>query len=209
LPPTARHRPVTEFLIPSDGPYAESSDNDLLEAIADGDRQAFAVLMRRYLSKMVTLAQRIVFDREQAREVAQEAFLRVWLNAGKWDPAGTATFATWLRRVVVNFAISQRRRKREQVEISMIADLPDLQPDGFDHIAVAHQKRTVRNAMEKLPGRQRAALALFYFDGASQIEAAQAMKLSPKAFDSLLVRARRNVKKYLSDMGFLRKGDLP
>jgi RNA polymerase sigma-70 factor (ECF subfamily) len=209
LPPTAPFRPVTEFLFPQDGPYAESSDNDLLEAIADGDRQAFAVLMRRHLSKMVALAQRIVFDHEQAREIAQEAFLRVWLNAGRWDPDGTATFATWLRRVVVNFAISQRRRKREQIDIDTVIDLPDPQADGFDHMAAAHQKRTVRAAMEKLPERQRAALALFYFEDISQIQAAETMKLSPKAFDSLLVRARRNVKKYLSDMGFLRKGDLP
>jgi len=165
--------------------------------------------VRRHLSKMVVLAQRILFDPEQAREIAQEAFLRVWINAGKWDPDGSAMFSTWLRRVVINLSISQRRRRREQISIDAIADLPDLQADGFDRMASSHQKRAVQQAMEKLPERQRTALALFYFDDISQIEAAETMQLSPKAFDSLLVRARRNVKKYLSDMGFLRKGDLP
>jgi RNA polymerase sigma-70 factor, ECF subfamily len=208
LLPPAQPRPVTEFLFPKDGLCTDASDNDLLEAIAGGDRQAFAVLVRRHLAKMVALAQRIVFDSEQAREIAQEAFLRVWLNAAKWDPAGTATFLTWLRRVVINFAISQRRRRREQVDIDTVAEIPDPQADGFDHVATAHQKRIMKQAMQKLPERQRAALALFYFDDVSQIEAAVAMQLSPKAFDSLLVRARRNLKKYLAAMGFLQVGDL-
>jgi RNA polymerase sigma-70 factor (ECF subfamily) len=206
--PSTYQRPVTGFPFPQDGTGADISDNDLLEAIAGGDRRAFTILVRRYLSKMVTLAQRVVFDHEQAREIAQEAFLRVWLHAGKWDPDGSAMFGTWLRRVVVNFAISQRRKRRDQVDIDTIADLTDQQANGFDHVAVAHQKRAVQNALENLPDRQRAALALFYYDDVSQNEAAKVMRLTPKAFDSLLVRARRNVKKYLSAKGFLSKGDL-
>lgn len=209
MAPSASHRPVTGFSFPRDELRPDSSDDDLLELIADGDRQAFAILMRRHLSKMVTLAQRVVFDQEQAKEIAQEAFLRVWLHAGKWDPAGTATFATWLRRVVMNLAISQHRKRREQVTIDEAEDLPDTQADGFAYIASSHKKRVVHEAMGHLPERQRAALALFYFDEISQNEAASVMRLTPKAFDSLLVRARRNVKKHLSDMGFFREGDLP
>ena len=186
-----------------------SSDNDLLEAIAEGDRAAFAILMRRYLSKMVVLAHRIIFDREQAREIAQEAFLRVWKHASKWDPTGSATFATWLHRVVVNLAISQRRRYREQISLDTIVDLPDVQPDGFDHIAAAHQKRLVENALRKLPDRQRTAIVLYYYEDLSQTEAANVMQLTPKAFDSLLVRARGNFKKYLATMNFLQRKDIP
>jgi RNA polymerase sigma-70 factor (ECF subfamily) len=187
----------------------DSSDDALLAATAAGDRHAYSILVRRYLSKMVTLAQRIVFDKEQAREIAQEAFLRVWRHAGKWNPQGTATFATWLRRVVVNLAISQRRRRREQVNLDIVANMQDDGADGFDHLAAADRKRVVGESLAQLPERQRAALALYYFDEISQIEAAHVMQLTPKAFDSLLVRARRNLKKYFSAEGFLRKGDLP
>src|ERR1700744_518988 len=125
LAPSAPQRPVTDFLFPHDGLRVDFSDNDLLEAIAEGDREAFTILVRRYLSKKVTLAQIIVFYPDQAREIAQEAFLRVWLNAAKWDPDGSAMFSTWLRRVVINLSISQRRRRREQISIDAIADLPD------------------------------------------------------------------------------------
>ena len=180
------------------------TDNFLLAAIAEGDQEAFAILMKRYLSRMVTLAQRIVFDREHAREIAQEAFLRVWRHAPKWQPDGTATFLTWLRRVVVNLAITHRRRSREQVSLDLIEELPSGLADGFDYIAASDKKRIVREALEKLPERQRAAVALYYFDELPQQQAAKIMDMTPRAFDSLIVRARANLKKNLADFGFLR-----
>ncbi len=184
------------------------SDNDLLEAVAEGDRDAFAVLMKRYLTSMVVLAQRIVFDREQAREIAQEAFLRVWKNAGKWDPFGTATFLTWLRLVVVNLSISSRRRHREQVSLDLIEELPSGMADGFDQVAEFERKKIVGAALEKLSERQRAAIALYYFDELPQIEAAEVMQMTPRAFDSLIVRSRSNLKKHLVDLGLRRKEDI-
>jgi RNA polymerase sigma-70 factor (ECF subfamily) len=184
------------------------SDNDLMVAIAEGDRAAFAVLMKRYLARMVTLAHRIVFDREQAREIAQEAFLRVWRQAENWDPYGSATFLTWLHRVVVNLSISCRRRAREQVSIDVIEDMPSGLADGFDHIAASDKKHIVREALEKLPERQRAAIALYYFDDLPQVQAAEVMEMTPRAFDSLIVRARVNLKKSLADFGFRRREDL-
>lgn len=184
------------------------SDNELLEAVAEGDRNAFAVLMKRHLAKMVTLAQRIVFDREQAREIAQEAFLRVWQQAAKWDPYGSATFLTWLRLVVVNLSISCRRRYREHVDLEVIDELPSTYADGFDYIAASDQKRAVKEALGKLPERQRAAVALYYFEELPQIEAAAVMQMTPRAFDSLIVRARSNLKKYLTDIEFYHKEGL-
>jgi RNA polymerase sigma-70 factor (ECF subfamily) len=184
------------------------SDNELLEAVAEGDRNAFAVLMKRYLARMVTLAQRVVFDREQAREIVQEAFLRVWQHAHKWNPDGSATFLTWLRRVVINLSISRRRRFRDQVSLDVIEELPSELADGFDYIAASDKKRVVREALEKLPERQRAAVALYYFDDLPQIQAAEIMEMTPRAFDSLIVRARVNLKKHLADFGFRRQEDL-
>lgn len=201
-------RPARVFTTPDLDRGGALSDNDLLAAVAEGDPDAFAVLMKRYLSLMVTLAQRIVFDREQAREIAQEGFLRVWQNAARWDPCGTATFLTWLRHVVVNLSISRRRRFREQVSLDVIEELPSGLTDGFDDVAVAERKRIVALALQKLPERQRAAVALYYFDDLPQIEAAEIMKMTPRAFDSLIVRARVSLKKHLADGGLYRKEDL-
>jgi RNA polymerase sigma-70 factor (ECF subfamily) len=180
---------------------AACSDDDLLALVAEGDRDAFGVLMRKYLARMVCVAQRIVLDRELAREIVQEAFLRVWRLAGKWDPEGEAAFSTWLCRVVMNLSISQRRRFREQVDIDVIEEFPSDSADGFDVLAAFEEKKVVGDALRLLPERQRAALALYYFDEMSQVEAAEAMDLSPRAFDSLIVRARANLKKRLTAFG--------
>ena len=207
LPPPYRESIERCFGSNTEGGEALSDDN-LLNFIAEGDRDAFAVLMKRYLTRMVTLAQRIVFDREQAKEIAQEAFLRVWQHAHKWNPEGSATFLTWLHRVVVNLSISRRRRFRDQVSLDVIEELPSGLADGFDFIAASDKKRIVREALEKLPERQRAAVALYYFDDLPQIQAAEIMEMTPRAFDSLIVRARVNLKKYLADFGFRRQEDL-
>jgi len=203
-----RTRSVEEA-VGDEAAYGEAlSDNDLLARVGGGDRNAFAVLMKRYLARMVALAQRIVFDREQAREIAQEAFLRVWKLADKWDPDGSAAFSTWLSRVVINLAISCRRRFREQVSLDHIEDLPSGKADGFDCLAASEKNTAVKTAMEKLPARQQAAIALYYFEDLSQIQAAEVMEMTPRAFDSLIVRARVNLKKYLMDSGFRRQEDI-
>lgn len=158
---------------------------------------------------MVTLAHRIVFDREQAHEIAQEAFLRVWKHADKWDPYGSATFLTWLRRVVINLSISCRRRVREQVSLDAIEELPSGLADGFDDIATADRKRIVREALSALPERQRAAVALYYFEDLPQMQAAEVMQMTSRAFDSLIVRARTNLKKHLAGLGLRHQEVLP
>jgi len=198
--------PVKDNVCPDGEDDAVVSDNDLLAAVAEGDRDSFAVLMKRYLVPMVALAYRIVLDREQAREIAQEAFLRVWKHAHKWDPDGSATFLTWLRRVTTNLAISRRRRFRPEVTLDAIEDLPSTYTDGFYAVAEADNKRLVEKAMAVLPERQRAAVALYYFDELPQAEAAEVMQLSLKAFGSLIIRARENLKKALAGSGF-EKGD--
>ncbi len=206
-------RMVDELAVGLDEAKGEAfSDDALLSMVADGDRGAFALLMKRYLARMVALAQRIVLDREQAREIAQEAFLRVWQNAWKWDPDGKATFSTWLSRIVINQAISCRRRHREREGLDIIEELPSGDADGFDLLAASEEKKAVAAALLELPDRQRAAVSLFYFEDYSQTQAAAAMDMTPRAFDSLIVRARANLKKSLSKLGlgrceeFLKRG---
>ena len=138
--------PVKDNVCPDGEDDDVVSDNDLLAAVAEGDRNSFAILMKRYLVPMVALAQRIVLDREQAREIAQEAFLRVWKHASKWDADGTATFHTWLRRVTTNLAISRKRRFRPEVTLDVIEELPSTYTDGFHALAEADNKRLVNQS---------------------------------------------------------------
>jgi RNA polymerase sigma-70 factor (ECF subfamily) len=138
--------------------------------------------------------------------VAQEAFLRAWRHAGRWRP-GEARFSTWLHRVAVNLCIDRRRRRREQTvdELPEVAD-PAPGPEGT--ALAAARRRRVEAAVAGLPERQRAAVLLTHFQGLGNIEAAEALGVSVEAVESLLSRARRQLRAALADeIGTLLEGD--
>jgi len=145
----------------------------------------------------------------------QEAFLRCWQKAPEWRPVerpandraandrggdgATAQFGTWLYRVLVNLCLDRRRRP-QPVGIEAADTVADSAADGFDETARGETSRRVQAAMAQLPERQRAALALCYFEGLGNIEAAATLDISIGALESLLVRARRALRDALGDL---------
>ena len=86
----------------------DDSDEALMARVARGDERAFQLLSRRHLPAMLGLARRILGNAGDAEDVAQEAFMRVWTHAPRWQPL--AQFRTWLTRVVVNLCLDRKRR---------------------------------------------------------------------------------------------------
>jgi len=186
----------------------DESDDALMRRAGSGDKAAFAVLVRRHLARATAVAQRIVANRSDAEEIVQETFLRCWQKAPEWlpandrdagDAAGRAQIGTWLYRVLVNLCLDRRRRPRP-VEIEAAAEVADERANGFDVRAASETSRRVAAAMAALPDRQRAALALCYFEELGNIEAAAALAISVGALESLLVRGRRALKESLADL---------
>jgi len=193
----------------------EDSDDALMRRAGSGDKAAFALLVRRHLARATALAQRITGNRSDAEEIVQEAFLRCWQKAPEWRPAerpandgaandrggagATAQFGTWLYRVLVNLCLDRRRRP-QPVGIEAAETVADNAADGFDETARGETSRRVQAAMAQLPERQRAALALCYFEGLGNIEAAAMLDISIGALESLLVRARRALREALGDL---------
>ena len=191
----------------------DESDDALMRRAGAGDKAAFAVLVRRHLARATAVAQRIVANRSDAEEIVQETFLRCWQKAPEWLPAndraaedgsGRAQIGTWLYRVLVNLCLDRRRRPRP-VELEAAAEVADERADGFDARAASETSRRVAAAMAALPDRQRAALALCYFEGLGNIEAAAALAVSVGALESLLVRGRRALKESLADLSASRQ----
>jgi len=193
----------------------EDSDDALMRRAGSGDKAAFALLVRRHLARATALAQRITGNRSDAEEIVQEAFLRCWQKAPEWRPVerpandraandrggdgATAQFGTWLYRVLVNLCLDRRRRP-QPVGIEAAETVADNAADGFDETARGETSRRVQAAMAQLPERQRAALALCYFEGLGNIEAAAMLDISIGALESLLVRARRALREALGDL---------
>jgi RNA polymerase sigma-70 factor (ECF subfamily) len=164
----------------------------LVAAAGSGDGSAFRLLMERHLGTIVSVARRMLRDDAEAEDVAQEAFLRLWRSSSTLE-IGPAGIRPWLRRVVSNLCLD---RVRGQVRVKVVDELPEVPDPAKQLVGLESQdtQRRVEVAMHKLPDRQRLALTLFHFEGLSQIEIGQVMGVSDEAVESLLSRARRQLK---------------
>ena len=178
---------------------ADESDDGLLAYVADGDRRAFAILMDRHIDRAASLARRVLNNRSDAEDVVQDAFLKVWQKAGQWQP-GRAQFSTWLYRVVVNRCLDLKR-KPVNAALDNVAEQSDDRPDAYEDIVARQRQAKITAAVADLPERQRTAIALSYTAGLSNVQAAASMDISVKAFESLLVRAKRELRGRLAGDG--------
>ncbi len=179
-------------------PTGSTNDPDgvLVARIAEGDQDAARELVERHLSRMVAVARRLLGKQEDAEEVAQEVFLKVWTNAEKWQP-GQARFATWMHKVAVNLCYDRLRRRRE-INMEELPERVDEAPDPSQALESRQLAERVEFAMTQLPDRQRTAIVLCHHQGLTNIEAAEIMDVSVDAIESLLARGRRGLKRQLS-----------
>lgn len=174
-----------------------ADDLRLMAAIAGGDEDALRRLMARHLSRVMGLAQRILGRPEDADDVAQEVFTRVWQNAGTFDSSGhRAQFTTWLYKITFNLCMDRRRRGRAEW-ITVDENLADTAP-GPGLLEEQRQTRyLLAQGLAQLSLSHRAALVLHYVDELTAREAAEVMGLGEKGFESLVLRARRTLRQYL------------
>jgi RNA polymerase sigma-70 factor (ECF subfamily) len=173
-----------------------ASDEALMVEIGTGDTNAFKTLMNRHLGRTVRIAARLLDTPNDAEEIAQEAFLRVWRSAASWRPigaGGSASFSTWLHRIVLNLVIDLKRRKAP-LQLDETYDAVDETDDSFAQLSGRQLAQTVSAAIGRLPERQRIALTLCFFEGMSNAEASALLGASIKGVESLLVRARCRLK---------------
>jgi len=169
-----------------------------MRRIGRSDGAAYAELVRRHLDRGLALAQRVTGSRVEAEDIMQEAFLRVWATATRWQP-GRARFSTWLFRVVLNLCIDGKRRKKPAPlpeNFEAIDDTPGAEQRVIDN----QRAGIVLLALQALPPRQRAAIALCYYQGLSNLEAAAALSVTVKALESLLIRGRRKLRRSLGSL---------
>jgi RNA polymerase sigma-70 factor (ECF subfamily) len=174
------------------------------------DAAAFAELLELYQHRLVTVLQHLVGNTEEAEDLAQETFLRVYRGRKKYHPR--AKFSTWLYTIANNLALStlRSRKRKPVVSLNLRASGPlgerpaeQLVPDrgAQPHQNLQHQELAgfIRVALEKLNERQRVALVLNKFEDMTYADIAEVMGLSTKAVKSLLSRARDKLRVALKD----------
>ena len=176
----------------------QSDDDALMQRAGAGDRAACGVLVQRHLRPVTAFAWRLLTDRDDAEEVAQETFLRLWTEAPRWRPGG-AKLSTWLFRVAHNLAIDRIRRRRPTAPLDGAIDPVDPRPDPAEAYAEDETGRRVAAALADLPERQRAAIVLCHHQGLSNADAAAVLEVGVEAVESLLARGRRTLRRRLAD----------
>jgi RNA polymerase sigma-70 factor (ECF subfamily) len=168
----------------------------LMARVVDGDRAAFALLVRALQGPGLRLADRTLNDSAAAQDVVQVALTRLWTLADRFDPA-RGSVEGWFRRIVVNLCLDRRRAARPLVPLDMALEIASTAPDPLAAAIAGDTRARLAAAMAQLGERQRAALALFHGDGLSMAEIADVLETTPKAVEGLLARARMELKTIL------------
>jgi RNA polymerase sigma-70 factor (ECF subfamily) len=175
----------------------DDSDEALMARVARGDQPAFRALAGRHGPGMVGIARRILGNAADAEDVVQEAMLRVWTHAPRWQPL--AAFKTWLTRVVVNLCLD-RKRRAPWVELEAAGEIADPSPGAAEQTEADERERFLQRAIEDLPDRQRAAIVLTYAEGLSNAQVADILDTSVSAVETLLVRGKQNLRRALGQL---------
>ena len=171
-------------------PVDAISDEALLVAFANGDPAAARDLAGRLLPRVLAQATRVLADRAEAEDVAQEAMMRLWKIAPDWLQ-GQAQVSTWLYRVVANLCTDRLRKRRGNVPLDQVADPPDAGPGAAAQMQTNARLRALSAALAQLPQRQAQAVALRHLEGLTNPEIAHIMDISVRSVESLTARGKR------------------
>jgi len=171
-----------------------------LEAAKAGDLAAFERLMRQYERLVLRTALRILGNPDDAQDVAQEVFLRLYRNLKKVEAAGN--LEGWLYRVAVNLCRDQRRRKGRTEELEDVVAAPG---DPQQELTAAERRRVLMMSLRMLPEKERAALVLRDLEGLSTSEVAEILGSSEATVRSQISKARGKVKDFV-ERYFRRRG---
>lgn len=176
---------------------AESlTDEELLRQVQEGNSSAFAALVRRHNIKFYSLAYRYLQSREEAEDMIQSAFLKLWERPDMWQAEKGAQFTTWFYRVIVNMCLD-KKKKRYDISMPENFEISDGRANQEKNSLKKEEQVAVKSQISLLPKRQKTALILCVYEELSHKEAAEVMKLSEKALQSLLMRAKTTLKKQM------------
>ncbi len=183
--------------MPFDASIHEQPDEELLVLYSKGDAGAARQLAARLTPKVLGHAYRLLSDRAEAEDVAQEAMLRLWKVAPQWE-AGRAQVTTWLYRVVANLCTDRLRRRRRIVNYDDAPELVDETPGVETQMTNKARMVALKEALGELPDRQKQAVMLRHLEGLQNPEIGQIMGISVEAVESLTARGKRALKTLLA-----------
>jgi RNA polymerase sigma-70 factor (ECF subfamily) len=185
------------------------TDEELMLAICKGDQSAYQAVVKEHLKPISHYAYRLLGNQKDTEDIAQEVFLKLWVNAATWKPE-KSKLTTWLHRITHNLCVDYlRKHSRVQTQDNFEEHLIDSSEETNDHNANFTQQdlnrdsekiRILDSALNQLPENQRSAILLCTVQNFSNKEAAAIMDVSVKALESIIARAKRSLKSIIRTM---------
>jgi RNA polymerase sigma factor (sigma-70 family) len=179
----------------------------LINKLKEGDQAAFKQIVETWQDMVYNTAIGIVQNAHDAEDVAQDVFVQVYQSIDGFK--GNSKFSTWLYRITISKAMDHERRKKRKKRFAVIKSLfgeeqePVVDSPDFNHPGVLLDRKenaaTLFQAMKALPDNQRIAFVLNKVEGLSYQEISDVMETSVSAVESLLHRAKTNLRKELGD----------
>ncbi|SDZ28975.1 RNA polymerase, sigma subunit, ECF family [Flavobacterium aquidurense] len=171
------------------------SDQHYIDKILQGETNAFAVLVDRYKDMIFTLALKMVKNREEAEEVAQDTFIKIYSSLNKFK--GDSKFSTWIYKIAYNTCLDRlKKNKKEDNNISIdefSAHLIKTMDTALSALEDKERKQTIQNCLNLLPSDENFLLTLFYFEDQSLEEIGKIMNINANNVKVKLFRSRQKL----------------
>ncbi|GAB5564372.1 MAG: RNA polymerase sigma factor [Winogradskyella sp.] len=170
-------------------------ENILIESIKNGDTNAYAKLVDRYKDLVYTLAIRMLKNREEAEEIAQDTFIKVFKSLDKFK--GDSKFSTWIYRVAYNTCLDAiKKNKKHQNDVAIdeyTFNKLDTIDNALENIIKEERSVLIKNCINKLPEESSVILTLFYFEELSLDEISKVINIEANTVKVKLFRARKKL----------------
>jgi RNA polymerase sigma factor (sigma-70 family) len=179
----------------------------LIEQLKQGDEAAFKTIVETWQNMVYNTAIGIVQNAEDAEDITQEVFVQVYQSVSSFK--GDSKFSTWLYRIAITKSLDHERRKKRKKRVAFVKSLfgeesqAVIHPPDFNHPGVVLDKKedaaTFFSVINKLPENQRIAFTLHKLEGLSYQEVSEVMKTTLSSVESLMHRAKNNLRKNLEE----------
>lgn len=180
---------------------SQKPDEHLINKVIKGENNAYAILVDRYKHMVFTLALRILKNREDAEEIAQDTFLKAYMALK--DFKGDSKFSTWLYKIAYYRSLDYLKKNKRQVETTSI-DISEeyniaAMDDALDGLEAKERKELIKHAIQKLPADDSVIITLYYFETLSLNEISKVMEIPANTIKVRLFRGRKRLAKILEN----------
>ncbi len=172
-------------------------DESLMGYVKQHNHQAFSILVERHSKRFYAIAYRVVMQQQLAEDIVQDSFLKLWDKPTIWKDKKGAKFTSWFHRIVTNMAIDLYRRNKKILAFDNSDDFATQSETQLSEIEQSQTQIALDEAIKTLPEKQLLALNLCFYEDMAREEAANIIGVKTGALNSLLMRAKENIREHL------------